>query len=137
MRKILPFYLKPNIVKLVLELFEKFERAGYLYNQIECWSARELQEIFVYTKWDNFLKIIDKAKTSYENAGKKISDHFADIGKMVELESGSKRKINNIALTRYASPYNGTKNQNRTCQSDKTSLMNNIYTLLSIRLAQP
>jgi DNA-damage-inducible protein D len=40
--------------ELILELFEKLEAAGYLYNEIECWSARELQEIFAYSKWDNF-----------------------------------------------------------------------------------
>ena len=88
--------------ELIIELFEKFESASYMYNNIECWSARELQEIFSYSKWDNFIKVIDKAKISCENAGEKIADHFAELGKMVELGSGSQREIKDIALTRYA-----------------------------------
>lgn len=88
--------------ELIAELFQKFERAGYLYNDIECWSGRELQEILEYSKWDNFLKVIEKAKKGCENVGALVSDHFADIGKMVDLGSGAQREIHDIALTRYA-----------------------------------
>lgn len=88
--------------ELILELFEKFEKASYLHNEIECWSARELQEIFAYTKWDNFLKVIEKAKISCENAGESLSNHFADFGKMINLPKGAQREITDIALTRYA-----------------------------------
>jgi len=87
--------------ELIEELFLKFERASHLYNDIECWSARDLQEILNYTKWDNFLKVIEKAKKACENAGGNISDHFADIGKMIELAKGAQREISDIALTRY------------------------------------
>ncbi len=93
------FYMKQE---LIVELFNKFEQASYTHNNIECWSARELQEIFAYSKWDNFLKVIVKAKTSCENAGEKISDHFADVGKMINLAKTAKRQIEDIALTRYA-----------------------------------
>jgi len=88
--------------ELIAELFQKFEQAGYLYNDIECWSARELQEILEYSKWDNFLKVIEKAKKGCENVGALVSDHFADTGKMVDLGSGAQREIPDIALTRYA-----------------------------------
>jgi len=88
--------------ELIQELFVKFENASYLYNNIECWSAREVQDILGYAKWDNFLKVIEKAKKACENAGEDLQNHFADIGKMVLLGSGSEREISDIALTRYA-----------------------------------
>lgn len=88
--------------ELIAELFQRFEEACYLYNEIECWSARDLQEILGYTKWDNFKNAIEKAKTACDTAGVPIADHFADVGKMVGLGSGSQREIDDIALTRYA-----------------------------------
>ena len=86
----------------IQQLFSQFENACYEYNGIECWSARELQSVLGYSKWDNFFKVIDKAKKACENGGAIILDHFADTGKMVELGSGSTRQINDIALSRYA-----------------------------------
>src|SRR3990172_3334863 len=88
--------------ELIMELFQKFEEACYLYNEIECWSARDLQEVLGYTKWDNFKNAIGKAKIACENVGVSVPDHFADVGKMVELGSGAIREIDDIALTRYA-----------------------------------
>jgi len=40
--------------ELIIELFQKFEDACYQFNNLECWSARELQDILGYSKWDNF-----------------------------------------------------------------------------------
>ncbi len=88
--------------ELIHELFRRFESACYVYEGIECWSARELQHILAYSKWSNFIKVVDKARIACSNAGEKETDHFADIGKMVMLGSGAERKIEDIALTRYA-----------------------------------
>lgn len=88
--------------ELIAELFEKFEAACYLYKDIECWSARELQDILGYSKWSNFQKVIEKAKEAAQNVGESVSNHFADVGKMVEIGSDSKRQIKDVTLTRYA-----------------------------------
>lgn len=69
---------------------------------LEFWLARELQDLLGYVRWENFTKIIDKAKISCKNAGFEPLDHFLDVTKKVELGLGAKREIEDVALTRYA-----------------------------------
>ncbi len=88
--------------ELISDLFLKFENACYLHQDIECWSARELQSVFNYTDWRNFLKVIDKAKEACTNSGEQTTHHFVDINKMIGLAKGAQRQIDDIALTRYA-----------------------------------
>lgn len=88
--------------ELIQELFEQLENAKSISNGLEYWSARDFQEILGYAKWDNFVKVINKAKESCENSGVAVPDHFADTGKMVRIGSGTEREIDDLALTRYA-----------------------------------
>jgi len=46
------------------------------------WSARDLQNILGYSKWDNFKKVIEKAMLACKHAGNSILEHFPDVGKM-------------------------------------------------------
>lgn len=86
----------------IQELLEQFENACYNYNGIECWSARELQKIFDYTEWRNFLRAIDKAKTACDASGETITYHFVGFNKMIAMPKGAEKQIDDLALTRYA-----------------------------------
>ncbi len=86
----------------IKSLFSQFEAAASDLEGVECWSARELQDLLGYSKWENFEKVIIKAKDACRNAGELIENHFPDIRKMVEIGSKTERLVDDIALTRYA-----------------------------------
>ncbi|WP_394990710.1 DNA damage-inducible protein D [Emticicia sp.] len=86
----------------IKQLFSQFEAAVAEIEGIECWSARELQVLLGYSKWENFEKVIQKAKDACKNAGELTENHFPDVRKMVEIGSNTERQIDDIALTRYA-----------------------------------
>ncbi len=68
----------------------------------EFWYARELQTALEYAKWGNFKKVIDRAITACGNSENPVSDHFAEVGKMVNIGSGAERDISDYELSRYA-----------------------------------
>ncbi|MBQ5464991.1 MAG: DNA damage-inducible protein D [Fibrobacter sp.] len=71
-------------------------------NGAEFWLARELQKALEYAQWRRFQESVERAKTACEASGLEVADHFADVGKMVDLGSGSQREIADIKLSRYA-----------------------------------
>ncbi|WP_293733164.1 DNA damage-inducible protein D [Parabacteroides sp. ASD2025] len=87
----------------IKDLLDKFEAAANIVEGIECWSARELQPLLGYAKWDNFIKnVVVKAKEACRHAGEEIQNHFPDVGKMVSIGYGVEKQIDDILLTRYA-----------------------------------
>jgi len=86
----------------IKQLFEQFEAVASTVESIECWSAREMQILLGYSKWENFEKVIQKAKNACNNAGETDSNHFPDVRKTIPMPKGAEKEIDDILLTRYA-----------------------------------
>ncbi|MBL8761370.1 MAG: DNA damage-inducible protein D [Phycisphaerae bacterium] len=92
--------MKPEVITSLHEQFDA--RLCLAEDGPEFMYARDLQELLGYSDWKNFGNVVEKAKTSCQNSGHPVDDHFAEVGKMVDLGSGAKRQIEDVALTRYA-----------------------------------
>lgn len=69
---------------------------------VEYWFARDIMGFLGYTQWRNFEAAVKKAMISAESSKTAGEHHFAGVSKMVDLGSGSKRKVQDYKLTRYA-----------------------------------
>ncbi len=80
-------------------LFEQLEILKKQVNGTEFWSARDLQELFDYSQWRNFEKVIHKAAISVENTSETLHYHFAEVSKMVDIGSKTNRKVKDYLRT--------------------------------------
>ena len=87
---------------LIVRLHKSFEDCAHKEDGVEFWYARELQTLLGYDTWRRFEDVIERAKTACKNAGQRVEDHFADVGKLIAMAKGATREINDLALTRYA-----------------------------------
>lgn len=78
--------MEPQLIQALTATYEG--HAQQTENGVAYWLARDLQHLLGYGKWDNFQSVISKAKTACELSGHAIADHFADVGKMIELGKG-------------------------------------------------
>jgi DNA-damage-inducible protein D len=79
-----------------------FEQCARQYQGVECWSARELQPLLGYEKWQNFVEVIEKAMQSCQNSHQEPKYHFANVSKLIETGKGAQRQIEDFFLTRFA-----------------------------------
>ena len=71
-------------------------------NGSEFWYARELMSILEYNKWENFEKVINKAKDACENSGVSVFEHFPDVRKLSKRANNAEIEIKDYKLSRYA-----------------------------------
>ena len=67
----------------------------------EFWYARKLQLALEYKQWRRVCNVVDKAKEACTNGRNSVTDHFAGVGKMVNMYSCAGREINDIIYADY------------------------------------
>ena len=92
--------MKKELIQTLTDTFEG--HAQQTETGVEYWLARDIQHLLGYAEWRNFGLVISKAKTACEVSGQRVTDHFVDVNKMVDLGSGSQREIDDIMVSRYA-----------------------------------
>ncbi|MFZ4648986.1 MAG: DNA damage-inducible protein D [Patescibacteria group bacterium] len=91
--------MKTEMIKSYLESFNSF---AYEAGGTEFWFARDLQHLLGYSNWENFLNVIEKAKTACQNSGVSLDDNFAETSQAVSMPNGAIKEMDDIFLTRYA-----------------------------------
>ena len=80
-----------------------FENIKHVDEKVrEYWLARELMVVLEYSKWQKFEEVIKKAQKACELSSSIVSDHFTQVGKMVNIGSQTTRKVLDYKLSRYA-----------------------------------
>ncbi len=88
---------------LKAEEYKNFEEIKKIREDgTEYWNARELSEVLQYKKWENFAKVIDRAKLACKNSGFEILEHFPEVRKTIEMPKNATKEVLDYELTRYA-----------------------------------
>ena len=83
--------------RLSFEDLKKLNQHG-----IEYWSARELQSLLGYSKWQRFENAVEKAIESCKRSGNDPKHHFTGAGKPIPGGKGSSQTVEDYHLSRFA-----------------------------------
>ena len=75
--------MKTEIIQSLTNDFESYARQ--MENGVKFWLVRDLQHLRPYEQWKNFKTGIDKARAACEMAEHRVSNHFADVGKIIAV----------------------------------------------------
>ena len=89
-----------NNIETSKSIFESIKHIDEYGN--EYWLARELQKVLEYKKWEKFCNVIENAQKACKNSSHIMTDHFPQVGKMVNVGSKTTRIIMDYKLSRYA-----------------------------------
>lgn len=79
-----------------------FDRIMLLdHNAEERWSARDLQLLMGYDRWERFEDVITRAKETVTASGLDPLDHFRGAAKMIPGGRWGKQNVNDYRLTRF------------------------------------
>jgi len=69
---------------------------------VDYWKAREIHPVLGYPIWANFEPVIERTKIAFRSNGMDPTHHFVPTGKMVEIGSGSQRRVGDFYMSRAA-----------------------------------
>ncbi len=89
-----------NIEEYTEKTFESIKHLDEFGN--EYWEARELMPLLEYSKWENFHKVIKRAKVACETSNNNVNDHFPEFRKPIVGGKGNAQNVIDYHLSRYA-----------------------------------
>jgi DNA-damage-inducible protein D len=69
---------------------------------VEYWSARDLQPLLGYAKWQRFENVLKKAIESCKMSGNNPDHHFTGAGKQIEFGKGATQMVEDYHFSRFA-----------------------------------
>ena len=89
-----------NIEEYTEKTFESIKHLDEFGN--EYWEARELMPLLEYSKWENFHKVIKRAKIACETSNNNVNNHFPEFRKPIVGGNGNVQNVIDYHLSRYA-----------------------------------